>query len=170
MSSAPPDSAQFSKKNKKENKTQLSYLPPPCLSASLPLYFPSSGLHFSLELRSCYLTLHQCIHHLLFPHPPLCHIPCVCCPNRGFCQTYRTLPTFHQTNVTLVADRLLILHFSSTVLSSVSQAGLYITQQSHPAGCQICLSCRIYVWLHFCRPDLLSGLWDQAAAVSAFIR
>lgn len=168
MSSAPPDSAHFSKKNKKENKTQLSYLPPPCPSASLPLYSPSSGLHFSLELRSCYLSLHQCIHHLLFPHPP--PVMSYTKTPGGFCQTYRTLPTFHQTNVTLVADRLLVLHVSSPVLSSVSQPGLYITQQSHPAGCQVCLSCRIYVWPHFCRPDLLSGLWDQAAAVRAFIR
>lgn len=37
-----------------------------------------------------------------------------------------------------------------TVLTSVSQMGLYVTQQSHPAGCQVCLSCRIYVPLRFC--------------------
>lgn len=37
-----------------------------------------------------------------------------------------------------------------TVLTSVSQLGLYVTQQSHPAGCQVCLSCRIYVPLCFC--------------------
>lgn len=40
----------------------------------------------------------------------------------------------------------------ATVLTTVSQLGLYVRQQSHPAGCQVCLSCRIYVPLCFCWP------------------
>lgn len=82
----------------------------------------------------------------IFPTPPFCHTLCMLTP-----RTNRT--TSHQTSAAVVPNRPCTSDPSEvTVLTSVSQMGLYVTQQSHPAGCQACLSCRIYVPLRFCRP------------------